>query len=572
MKKLFTLIITAGVLVSCSKRENTGPVINNPANATSLAELTIPEAFNWSSSEKGALHVTLNPDINNFVIEGQVIQIIDVNGKVLDRAVIKNNTADFYMNVPQNNDGYRLYLPATGDSKEITSFGNVQLDVITDFMGDFDALTQRASNSGSSGKKSSKGKTAGVNLLTNGDFEINDFGTYWGGASHTLTGKWYNYYCSNCHQWKNISGNRVYKAKSSNSDAGAIQSVPVNGGDLYTMSAVTSGLFCYYVYFKDANGDYISHVGYNPTNNLINETGTIPANAAYALIYVHGPKNNWIDDVVFSTDPGVVDTDNDGVADDNDDYPSDPARAYTANFPTSGYQTVSFEDLWPARGDFDLNDMVLTNNVVYTLDANNDPVDATFTISLDAVGSGFSNGLAIVFTDDSYQPISQNIISSVTGDASVDPNVTNGHIIFNDVYTAQSTYYQNNGVGPSEAADVFTFTVNFNNNAGNQSLVPDVYIFRTSNRGLEVHLDGFRGTSAADPSLNGTIDDINGNYSTANGLPWALEIVTPNKSYQHPLEKVDILVAYPQFQGWAESTGTQNTDWLDNPVLTSIFQ
>ena len=566
MKKLI-FILTAGsfILSSCNKNE---PVtITNPPGAMDLGSLTIPDEFNWSSSQKGALTVSLNPDVADFVTEGQPLLIQDDAGNTLERGVVHNNQASFYYTFPQDGKKYKVNLPATGDEIDINGSGNVNLDVVTDILGDFNALTARAS--ASKGKKSS-GKTASTNLLVNGDFSVNDFGLYSGGNSINNTGKWFNYWYSNRHEWKNVSGNRVYKAKHNNG-AAVLQTVAVTGGDLYTMSATTSGVFCYYVYFKTASGSLISYVGYNPTNNAINESGTVPSNAAYALIYLHGPKNAWIDDVVFSTSPAIVDSDNDGVADDQDDYPNDPARAYTSNFPTSGYQTVSFEDLWPAKGDFDLNDMVLNNQVVYTSDANNDRVDATFTISLDAVGSGFSNGLAIVFTDANKQPISQNIISSVSGDATVDPNVTNGIIVFSDVYAAQSQYYQNNGVGPSATSDVFTFTVNFNNNAGSQAIIPDVYIFRTADRGLEVHLDGFLGTSAANSSYNNTVDDVNGTYSTSTGLPWALEVVTPNKTYRHPLEKVDILVAYPNFQQWAESSGSQSQDWMDSPDNTKIF-
>lgn len=566
MKKILYAIMAFGIiLASCSKTEVVNPT--NPTGATNLGDLVIPSNFNWSSSQKGGITVTLNPDVPGFASEGQELWIVDNSNNILDRSIISNDQAEFYYTIPQEKGSYRLFLPATKDEMPLTSSGNITFDVLTDILGDSIALMNRASNSGTNKKAS---KTAGVNLLVNGDMEINDFGLYSGSNSHTHLGKWFNLYSNSRHEWKNISGNRVYYAKSNNG-ADVIQSVPVTPGDLYTMSAVTGGTFCYYVYFKDVNNNLISYVGYNPTNNIINETGVVPANAAYALIYLHGSKTKWIDDVVFSTDPSVVDSDNDGEPDDTDDYPNDPARAFTSYFPTAGYQTLSFEDLWPAQGDFDMNDMVLNTNVVYTSDANNNRVDATFTVDVEAVGAGFSNGLAIVFTDANKQPIAQNIISGVSGYASIDPDVTNGIIVFNNVYDAQSEYYQNNGVGPSLPAETFSFTVSFNNNAGSQAIVPDIYIFRSNDRGLEIHLDGFLGTTKANTAYYNTVDDINGTYTTDSGLPWALEVITPNKSYKHPLEFIDILVAYPSFQGWAESSGSANQDWLDLPVAGKIF-
>lgn len=569
MKKLFYAFMASGLIfASCSKTEVVSPGTTNTPGASNLGDLVIPSNFNWSSSQKGGLTVTMNPDVPGFAANGQELWIVDdANNNILDRAIINNNQAEFYYTIPQEKGSYKLFLPATKDEMVLSGSGNVSFSVLTDIMGDSIALMARASNS--SGKKAS-GKTAGVNLLVNGDMEVNDFGTYSGGNSITNTGRWFNYYYNNRHEWKNISGNRVYKAKHNNG-ADVLQSVPVTPGDLYTMSAVTGGTFCYYVYFKDANGGLISYVGYNPTNNIINETGVVPANAAFALIYLHGAKNKWIDDVVFSTESSVVDTDGDGEPDDTDDYPNDPARAFTSYFPTAGYQTLSFEDLWPAQGDFDMNDMVLNTNVVYTSDANNNRVDATFTVVVEAVGAGFSNGLAIVFTDASKQPIGSDIIGSVSGEASADPDVENGVIVFNNVYNAQTDYYQNNGVGPSLPAQTFTFTVNFNSNAGSQAIIPDIYIFRSNDRGLEIHLDGFLGTTEANSAYYNTVDDINGTYSTSTGLPWALEVITPNKSYKHPLEFIDILLAYPGFQGWAESEGSSNQNWLDNPVVGNIY-
>ncbi len=45
----------------------------------------------------------------------------------------------------------------------------------------------------------------------------------------------------------------------------------------------------------------------------------------------------------------------DGVPNDEDDYPEDPTRAFNSYDTAS----VAFEDLWPAMGDYDFNDLVL---------------------------------------------------------------------------------------------------------------------------------------------------------------------------------------------------------------------
>ncbi len=580
MKRLLTIFTIISTIVACNPDQggddNDLNNLGNPSNADDLGELNIPKNFNWSSSFKGLVDVNITSDTAIFSADSEPLLLVDANNNILDRQIVNGSSARFYLSQPQLNTETFLYYPNTGDRMKITHTGNTDFDIKTNFFNvDYQTLLNNV-NPGNGKKSARKAKTAATNLIVNGDFESsNNFSntSNWWNVSAFDPGKWYIY--NNKYELENANGGKVFKSKH-NSKGLARQRVSVNGGDLFTVSGNTSGDFCIYVFYYTSNYSYIGYNGWAPgSNGDISASGTIPQNAAYAVIKIHGPKNHWIDNVTFSVDPPVTDSDNDGVNDDNDDYPNDNTKAYQSFYPTSGYQTVAFEDLWPEKGDYDFNDMVLSNQTEYAKNANNNWVDAKFTITVDGVGAGYHNGLAIVFTDGNKQPISQNIIASVSGDASLDPNVNNGIIVFNDVYAAQTakggSFYNNNGSGPSRQPDTFTFTVTFNNNAGSQILVPDIYIFRTSDRGLEVHLDGFGGTSAANPNYYNTGDDINGTYKTETGLPWGLEVITPNKSYKHPLEKVNILVAYPQFQGWAESSGNQNQEWLANPVGGEIF-
>ncbi len=567
MNRFLSFAFVTLILASCTEVQK--PTDLNPNNSNDLGSLVIPADFNWSSSIKGVLTINVVPDTAIFEVNGRDIYLMNAQDEILNRAVVSNGLAEFYFNRPQVGGSVFAYLPSTGDRMEITRPGNVTMNVRSNLF-NVDYATALASINNGSGKKSSlKAKSTRADLIVNGDFETNDFTNVPNNFNLAL-GKWY-VHSSGKYKWSTKNGSKVFESNN-NSKGYAYQLVTVSGGDLYTTTANTSGDFCIFIFYYSGSGSYLGYHGYAPgSNDNIDENGTIPSGADYALIKIHGDKDEWIDNVTFNTAPPIQDADGDGVDDNTDEYPNDASRAYTSYFPTSGYQTVAFEDLWPEKGDYDFNDMVLTNNVVYTLDANNDLVDATFTIELDAVGSGFANGLAIVFVDDNANFIAQDIIQSVSGDVIEDPNVTNGLIVFDHVYNAQSEYYQNNGVGPSKTPDVFTFTVTFNSNASNQNIVPDVYIFRSNDRGLEIHLDGFSGTSAANSSYYNTGDDVNGTYETASGLPWVLEVVTPDKSFEHPIEKVDILVAYPEFQVWAESGGSQNQNWMSSAVTSQIF-
>lgn len=571
MKKLITFLLATVFIMSCDKQEDYTPnylsTVNAP-NAEDLDDIIIPESFNWSSSFKGKLSVSLDANIA-LSTSGAPIHITNLNGDILDRAVIENNGAEFYYTIPQNGERVFIKYPYTGESVEITNQENIVLSV-----GKEDRDIERDSTFVGSGKKGKAifNKTA-ANVLINGDFTVNDIG-FDGSSEYDLRtpGKWYAQDSDG--EWNANSGNGVYKSKVNNKWGTIMQSVAASPNSSYTASFIYTGnsnKVTGYVDFFDANDNWISYDNFSENSGTATTSGTTPNNCAYVQIYIKQKKKGYVDDVVLDVAVPNADSDGDGVADSQDEFPNDPTKAYTSKFPTSGYQTLAFEDLWPAKGDFDFNDMVVSNQVVYGLDANGDKVDATFTISLDAAGSGFSNGLAIVFTDGNKQALNQNVITTVSGDAALDPNVPNGVIVFNDVFLAQSTFYQNNGIGITATPDVFTFTITFNSAVNNQVIIPDTYIFRTLVRGQEVHLDGFTGTPAANASFNNTIDDINGTYNTDTGLPWAIEIVTANKTFQHPNEKVDILLAYPGFQLWAENGGTVNTNWVASPVLGLVF-
>jgi len=83
------------------------------------------------------------------------------------------------------------------------------------------------------------------------------------------------------------------------------------------------------------------------------------------------------------------------------------------------------------------------------------------------------------------------------------------------------------------------------------------------NRGHEIHLPDHAPTDLVDATLFKTMrDDSNAAtgryYKTTNNLPWAIKII---EQFDYPIEKAEILNAYPKFADWAESGGTIYNDW-----------
>ncbi|MFY8108831.1 MAG: LruC domain-containing protein, partial [Bacteroidia bacterium] len=72
------------------------------------------------------------------------------------------------------------------------------------------------------------------------------------------------------------------------------------------------------------------------------------------LFYTTSNPVTAIDDEDVTPLPVCEDEDDDGVKDADDDYPTDPNKAF--NNPT-GTGSIAFEDQWPSTGDYDLNDV-----------------------------------------------------------------------------------------------------------------------------------------------------------------------------------------------------------------------
>ncbi len=104
------------------------------------------------------------------------------------------------------------------------------------------------------------------------------------------------------------------------------------------------------------------------------------------------------------------DSDNDGVSDSQDDYPNDATRAFDNYYPNNVNRgTHMFEDLWPAQGDFDLNDLVLRYRYNMVTNASNEAVELVADYQVVALGAGYNNSFGVAL------PVLPNQVASVTG-------------------------------------------------------------------------------------------------------------------------------------------------------------
>jgi len=270
--------------------------------------------------------------------------------------------------------------------------------------------------------------------------------------------------------------------------------------------------------------------------------------------------------------PDPVDTDGDGIYDSFDDYPNDPNLAFDNFYASSElYGTLAFEDLWPAKGDYDFNDLVIDYNFNRISNAQNEVVTLRGKFAVRAIGASFKNGFG--FTIEGLNP---NAIASVTG-----TNYTEGYIQTNANGTeagqtsATIIVFDNaweNGHGNTRAGQDFiipdTITVDITLStpiaADDFGIAPfNPFIIVNKNRGKEVHLPNYLPSDLVDESFFGqsfddTQPDIGKYYKTVDNLPWAVNF--PSK-FEYPLETISIDLGHLKFIPWVLSNGQEYKDW-----------
>ncbi len=574
MKKslLYLAAFSALVSTSCTKEEPTQSAGFVPVD--SMSEMKADKNFNWSASDKGSISVSFdNP--KNVSLDQEYVQLRSTKGQVLAQQVVQNGLASFQVKLAQN-EPYVLYFPTTGDAMAIEGTGN--------FTFNLEGKAQRSGNRSSSQPTNLQGCLTCNTSANNNGFETPSISN----NSYTFIHE------NNVPEWETTASHNAIEFWNNYSGVSAQEGSQFLEINAHTFTTVYKNLCLapgstvkWSIWHRGRAGVDVAHVKIGATVNSatlqkVMTTGntqwkyytghyTVPQGQtntviAFEAITTAGSQSvgNFIDNFQV-----VCDNDGDGVPDAYDDKPFDPTISQVSNYPTSGKEVVVFEDLWPSMGDYDFNDLVLSNQGEIARNANNELVSATFKVSIDAIGAGLHNGIGLLLRNQNGQLMGTNMVNSVSGDISVDPDNVNGFILSNDVFQSISKYYKNNGNGPTETPDTLEFTLNFNPGQ-TISFIPELYLFRSNNRGLEVHRPQFSGSAVFDQNLAYTLDD-NGGFVTESGLPWAFDLVT-TQTFAHPLEKIDIIDAYPQFQLWVYSGGTQNTAWHTLPDVTKVFQ
>jgi len=275
---------------------------------------------------------------------------------------------------------------------------------------------------------------------------------------------------------------------------------------------------------------------------------------------------------------------------DDEDYDDlifalNPAKAFT-EVPqveyekTTIYGVYAFEDLWPSRGDYDMNDVVLDFKHEMNFYYN----------EKDAKDS--QNGL--VNKETFYMTTYHNTVELKDGLAfKLVPKVAAKSIVMKKILPGETeaktanfrkdgdVYYIIDDV-KSELGATYIFEVTYNKAWANESLAEfEPFVYREQEDGTqwEVHLPNHAPTSKMDFSLFHTDDDVSepdqGTYYVRNSIyPFAFYLANAKAEYfmNTILQEGDnkpIDVFYPGFRRWSTTNGAENPDWYLNPKTSN---
>lgn len=286
--------------------------------------------------------------------------------------------------------------------------------------------------------------------------------------------------------------------------------------------------------------------------------------------------------IVAIQDPNIpkmdtnIDTDGDGAGDTRDEFPNDPLRAFRSYTPSkTTFSTLIFEDLWPSKGDYDFNDLVLDYQIEEIYNTQNKIVDIYHRSVIKAVGASYKSGFGFQLN------ASPSLIKSVTGSVLRNNIITlsaNGteagqnkaviipfDNVFDNIKRVGSDYLNTVQNQPFSQADTLVVKIELNSPQTQSTIgvAPYNQFIFTNQRGKEIHLPNYPPTSLANLSLFGTSHDksnsvTNTYYKSFNNLPWAIQVPT---SFEYTVEKQEISNGYLNFRAWAESGGTLYNDW-----------
>lgn len=240
---------------------------------------------------------------------------------------------------------------------------------------------------------------------------------------------------------------------------------------------------------------------------------------------------------------------------------------------SSTFYLASYEDLYPNKGDYDFNDLVVAYQLKASKDANNEITSISGSGYLVARGAEFdhdfylaidlpesASGTAQVsFNFDSYA--ANNQVNSTVFSGAV--NLLLVESVKSHFQDGDSTYVNTHNEQAIIQGPRFDFTLTFDTPFTHDlsQLAPfDPYIY-VHESGYEIHSVNHQ------PRLPFSNNGKNKQFRDNNGFPFALIF---NSQWQPPLAGIDMGEAYPTFIDHVKSNGESNKQWFNERQNSKI--
>ncbi len=223
---------------------------------------------------------------------------------------------------------------------------------------------------------------------------------------------------------------------------------------------------------------------------------------------------------------------------------------------------IAFEDNWPRKGDYDLNDVIVKYQSVLNFNDANQALSTEDTYELLWSGATFKNGFA-------YQLNTER--SNMSTEILEAPTTFNGQGLDTDLSKATVNVFLSALDVTERNTKTATYKIKntFKTPLSHETLgIPPYNPFimvhdELKESRIEVHLVNYPPTEKADMALFHTEEDLssvptsyyvaNGNYPFAIHLSGATNFNTPET---HPIDK-----SFEHFMDWVNSNGTDYKDW-----------
>lgn len=254
----------------------------------------------------------------------------------------------------------------------------------------------------------------------------------------------------------------------------------------------------------------------------------------------------------------------------------------TMYIPSKGqFGTLLFEDMYPQKGDYDMNDFVAGYYIApYYSVGNKETFYEGTDLQLQIRAIGGSNPyrlcveLSSLLTEDIvdatgtyYTVTSSNPDIELELLSSGDQPVV---FAINGTNSLKEGNFFNTEEASSTSMPIVTLSIkrDLKDNvdatsrfiALTSSENYNFFLQNTSNK-QEIHLKGYNVTSMATNN-----DHL---FATADNFVWGIKVPT---LIAHPIERTDISQAYPRFASWVTSGGTADTDWYTSCNSSKVIK